>query len=91
MYVYIYIYNLSNKILSHQHVNDLCGGLKFTPTPLPNKIELKNYVQHFSRKLRLLEFFYKEKESEEEKSSDDSIIKNKSVFNSPRNRDNILD
>ena len=72
-------------------MNVLRRGLKFTPTSLPNKIELKNDVPQFSRKLRLLEFFYKEKESEEEKSSDDSIIKNKSVFNSPRNRDNILD
>ena len=39
----------------------------------------------------MLEFFYKEKESEEEKFSDDSIIKNKSAFNPPRNRDKILD
>ena len=59
--------------------------------PLPNKIELKNDVQQFSRKLRLLEFFYKENESEEEKSSDDSIIKNKSAFNPSRNRDKLSD
>ena len=39
----------------------------------------------------MLEFFYKENESEEEKSSDDSIIKNKSALNPPRNRDKILD
>ena len=39
----------------------------------------------------MLEFFYKENESEEEKSSDNSIIKNKSAFNPPRNRDKILD
>ena len=85
------IFNLSNKVLSQQHVNVLRRGLKFTPTPLPNKIELRNDVQQISRKLRLLEFFYKENESEEEKSSDDSIIKNKSVFNPQRNRDKILD
>ena len=85
------IFNLSNKVLSQQHVNVLRRGLKFTPTPLPNKIELKNDVQKFSRKLHLLELFYKENESEEEKSSDDSIIKNKSVFNPPRNRNNLLD
>ena len=52
---------------------------------------MKSGVQQLSRKLRLLEFFFKEKESEEEKSSDDSIIKNKSAFNPPRNRDKILD
>ena len=82
---------MPNKVLSQQHVSILHRGLKFTPTPLPNKIELKNDVQQFSRKLRLLEFFYKENESEENKSSDDSIIKNKSTFNLPRNRDKILD
>ena len=85
------IFNLSNKVLSQQHVNVLRRGLKFTPTPLPNKIAFKNDVQQFSRKLHLLEFFYKENESEEEKSSDDSIIKNKSAFKPPRNRDKILD
>ena len=85
------IFNLSNKVLSQQHVNVLRRGLKFTPTPLPNKIELKNDVQQFSRKLCLLEFFYKENESEEEKYSNDSIIKNRSAFNPPRNRDEILD
>ena len=53
-------FNLSNKVLSQQHVNVLRRGLKFTPTPLPNKIELKNYIQQFSRKLYLVEFFYKE-------------------------------
>ena len=45
------IFNLSSKVLSQQHVNDLRRGLKFTPTPLPNKIELINDVQQFSRKL----------------------------------------
>ena len=83
--------NLLNEVLSQQHVDVLGRGLKFTPTSLPNKIELKNDVQQFSRKLRLLECFYKESESEEEKSSDDFIIKNKSAFNPPRDRDKILD
>ena len=65
--------------MQQQHVNVLHRGLK---------IELKNVVQQFSRKLRLL----KEKESEEEeKSSDDFIIKNKLAFNPPRNKDKLLD
>ena len=85
------IFNLSNKVLSQQHVKVLRKGLKFTSTPLPNKIELKNDVQQFSRKSRLLEFFSKENDSEEGESSDDSIIKNKSSFNPPGNRDKILD
>ena len=53
-------------------------------------IELKNVVLQFSHKLRLLEFFYKKNELEEEKSSDDSITKNKSAFNPPKKRDEIL-
>ena len=78
------IFTLSNKVLSQEHVNVLLRSLKFTPTPLSNKIELKNDVQQFSRKLRFLYFFYKENESEEDKSSDDL-----SAFNPPRNK--ILD
>ena len=38
-----------------------------------------------------MSFSIKKKESEEEKSSDDSIIKNKLALNPPRNRDKILD
>ena len=85
------VFNSSNKVLCQQHVNVFRRGLKFIPTALPNKIKLKNDVQQLSRKLRLLEFLYKENESEEEKSSDDSIIKNKPAFNPLRNRDKILD
>ena len=82
------IFNLSSKVLSQKHVYVIRRGLKFTPNPLPNKIELENDVQLGKlRKLRLLESFFKENESEEEKSADDSIIKNKSAFNPPRNRD----
>ena len=69
-------------------MNVLRRGLKLTPTPLPNKNELKNNVRQFSRKLPLLESFYKAKESEE-KSSDDSLIKKKSVFNPLRNIDSL--
>ena len=87
MYIYI---NISKKVLPKQHVNVLHRGLKSTPNPLPNKIKLKNNVEQFSRKLRLLSFFYRENESEEGKSSDNSIIKNKSAFNPPRNRNKIL-
>ena len=85
------IFNLSNKVLSQQHVKVLRKGLRFILTTLPNKIELTNDVQQFSIKSSFLEFFSKENESEEGESSDDSIIKNKSSFNPPRNRDKILD
>ena len=43
-------------------------------------------MQKYSRKLRALEFFYKENKLKGEKSSGDSIIKNKSAFNPPRKR-----
>ena len=36
------IFTLSNKVLSQQHVKVIRRGFKFTPTPLPKKIELKN-------------------------------------------------
>ena len=39
------ILNLTNKVLSQQHVNFLRRGFKFTPAPVPNKIELKNDIQ----------------------------------------------
>ena len=72
-------------------MNVLHGGFKFTPTCLPDKIELTKNVQQLSRRLRFLELSYTENQSEEEKSSDDSIIKSKSAFKPPRNRDKILD
>ena len=77
--------NLSNKLLSHEHMRVLRRGLKVTPIPLPNKKKLmKNDAHQFSRKLCLLEFFFKENDSEEEKSFEGSIIKNKSAFNPQR-------
>ena len=51
------IFNLSNKVLSKQNVKVLCRVLKFTPNFLPNKVQLKNDEQPFSRKLCLLEIF----------------------------------
>ena len=39
------IFNLSNKVLFQQHRKVLRRGFKFTPTPLPNKFELKNNLQ----------------------------------------------
>ena len=73
------IFNLSNKVLFQQHVN-------VHRTPLPDKIELKNDVQQFSSKLRLLEFSYKENELEEEKSNDSIIKKQISVQPSKKKR-----
>ena len=56
------IFKLSDKVFSQQLVNILRRGLKFTPIPLSNKIELENDVQQFPDQLRLLEFSYTENE-----------------------------
>lgn len=67
-------FNLSNKVLSQLHVKVLCRDFKFKPTPSPNKIEFKNDAQPFAPKLCSLEFFYTKNNSEEDESSDDSIV-----------------
>ena len=51
------IINISSKPLTERQITLLRSGLKFTPTPKPNIIELKSDTQEFTRKLRLIEFF----------------------------------
>ena len=46
--------------MTERQINLLRRGLKFTPTPKPNTVELKSDIQEFSRKLQLIEFFYSE-------------------------------
>ena len=46
--------------MTERQINLLRRGLKFTPIPKPNTVELKSDIQEFSRKLRLIEFFYSE-------------------------------
>ena len=78
------IFKLSNKVLSQEHIKALRRSFKFTPTPIPKKIQLRKDVHLFSRKLRLLEMFYTEIDLEEGKSSYYSIRKNKSASIPPR-------
>ena len=67
-------------------------GLKFTPTPLPNITELKSEVQHFTRKLRLAEFFNSDESgSESDEETEVSLVKNKSKFCPPHNRNKALE
>ena len=47
------IFNLSSKTLSRYQTNILLRGLKFTPTPKRNNIELKSNIQNYTRRLRL--------------------------------------
>ncbi len=45
------ILNLSSHVLSEGEQSLLLKGLKFTPTPHPNPLELQTDVQKFNRKL----------------------------------------
>ena len=81
------IFNLSNKILSSTKISILLKGLKFTPTPEKRNIEeIKTDLAEFHRKLRLKEFFLEYQNNE-----DDSIVRNKSFFEPPKNRNVALD
>ena len=75
-------------------IDFLRRGLKFTPTTKPNTIELKRDIQEFTSKLRLTEFFHSENldsSQETRKSVSDPLVKYKSNFYPPRNRNKFLD
>ena len=75
------------KTLSRYQVNILLGGLKFTPTPKCNIIQLKSDIHNYTQKLRLAEFFH----SAPENNNLQNLFKTKSHFTSSRNRDRDLD
>ncbi len=77
---------MSNIELSTGELSILRKGLKFTPTPRPNKEELKADISHFNRKMRLSEFFV-----DLDYTDDGSIVRNKSKFTPGRHRDAHLD
>ena len=81
------VINTTSKTLNEygKHVL-LLYGLKFTPVPKTNLIELRTDLRKFCRKLRLIEFF-----ADKPNSKDDSIVKPESKFSPNRNRDIILD
>ena len=78
------VINISSWELCDSEIAFLEKGLKFTPTP-KNKRELKNDLQEFGRKLRLLEHF-----SGHEQQPDSSLVKNKSKFVTPLPNDRYL-
>ena len=52
------VIDLSSKTIDINAQSALCGyGLKFTPVPRENIIELRSDIRKFCRKLRLTEFF----------------------------------
>ena len=76
----------SRKRLTDSEQKILEKGLKFTPTPeRGNQQELKEDIFEFTRKLRLAEYFYGTEDP------DISLVKNKSDFIPPRNRNAALD
>ncbi|XP_062587971.1 uncharacterized protein LOC134249655 [Saccostrea cucullata] len=60
-------------------------GLKFTPTPKQDNVDLIKDTEEFCRKLRLREYF------QNEENTDESLVRNKSNFKPPPNRDKHLD
>ena len=75
-------------------IDFLRRGLKFTPTTKPNTIELKHDIQEFTSKLRLTEFFHSENldsPQETRKSVSGPLVKYKSNFYPPCNRNKFLD
>ena len=84
------IYNLSSCSLSKNQKIILIKVLKYTPTPKRNIFEFKRDVVEFTRNLRLIEMFSSE-EKEIENEVDISLVKAKSSFHPPRNRNTCLD
>lgn len=65
-------------------------GLKYTRTPLRNIIEKKRHAEEFTRKLRLIEMCSSE-DQEIENWVDTSLVKAKSSFHPPQNRNTCVD
>ena len=54
------VINLSSTCLADTQVRVLSKGLKFTPTPRRNTIEMEKDIHNFTHKLRLTEYFANE-------------------------------
>ena len=81
------VINISGKNIDKDIKNVLIKyGLKFTPIPQRNLIELRTDIRKFCRKLRLIEFF-----AEESTIEDNSVVKPESTFHPNRNCHPILD
>ena len=77
---------MSNKKLTDAEILLLNKGLKFTPIPkLASSQELTEDVNEFNRKLRLAEYF------DGTEDHDISLVRNKSKFIPPNNRNDALD
>ena len=80
--------NLSSVSLTPSQIQVLSEGLKITTTPQHNLPEVERDVKYFTRKLRLVEFF---SENPELDTPDSSLVKSKSNFCPPQNRNTTLE
>ena len=77
------IFNSSSKTLSRYQTNILLRGLKFTPTPKRNNIELKS-----NKQCELLSFSKIKRQTD---SSEENLFLKQSTFTLPPNRNRDLD
>ena len=76
------MFNFSSKTLSRYQTTIFLRGLKFTPTPKRNNIELKSNIQNYTRRLRLAEFI-----QNKEGNDSQNLFQKQSTFTPPRNMD----
>lgn len=69
------IINISQKNFSIHEIELLKRGLKFTPTPKKNDVDVIKDTEEFCKKLRLREFF------QNSENSDESLVRNKVILN----------
>ena len=84
------LFNLSNTTLSKCQRNILLRGLKFTPTPQSNSIQLTCDLKTFAHKLRLTEYFDDHNVTTIDQKNE-SLVQGKSMFYPLRNRNKELE
>ena len=81
------------KVLTERQTSLLKRGLKIISTRKPNTIEIKSDIQDFTPMLQLIGFFHSENidsSQETTESISDSLVKNKSNFCPPCNKNKFL-
>ena len=78
------LFNLSNTTLSKCQASILLRGLKFTPTPQSDSIQLTCHLKTFPQKLKLTEYFDDHKVTSIDQKNE-PLVKGKSIFFPLRN------
>ena len=81
---------MSNTTLSKCQTSILLRGLKLTPTPQSNSIQLTCDLKTFAHKLRLTEYFDDHNVTTIDQKNE-SLVQGKSMFYPPRNRNKELE